>query len=226
MHGSLTGRRRGVTLPATMRPLLALLSLAMLSATATAHADAPRGDGLYGRWDEDLVLSFGAGSGVAVGENVDPARAQLVGSASMRFYGAAGPLVAGAWAPSAPQHVFVGVEVRPLFPGVFLLDMSTGRAFVDLFLQSLALELGAAFLVDGERSVGLAFGVAVEVPLVRPDVFGQGFWLRLGMRRIAASSRFQSVEREAESHYVLQASLVISAGIDSGMQNAEPPRFR
>ncbi len=210
--------------------MAALLAAVLVSTTAAApraaRADAPPNDGLYGRWDEDLVLSLGAGPGLTLGREGDPARAALAGSASARFYGAAGPLVAGAWAPSAPPHVFVGAEVRPLFPGLFLLDMSTGNAFFDLFVQSLALELGAAFLVDGERSVGLGVGVAMEVPLVRPDVFAQGLFLRLGMRRIAASSRFQTVEGEGKSHYVLSATLVLSLGVETGMENVETPRYR
>ncbi len=202
-----------------------LLFAALFALPAPAQADRPPNDGLYGRWDEDLVISLGAGA-AAPFEDGDAARGAVAGSASFRFYGAAGPLVAGAWGPSAPYHVFVGAELRPLFPGLFLLDLWTGNAFVDLLVQSLAIELGAAFLVDGEGSAGLGVGLAFEVPLVRPDVFAQGLWLRLGARRIAASSRLESVQGEGSSQYVLQATLVLSLGAETGMENAEPPRYR
>lgn len=210
-----------------MRPLpTTLLLTALLALPAPASADRPPNDGLYGRWDEDLVLSLGAGGALTLGPGSEPPRGALVGSAGLRFYNAAGPLVAGAWAPSAPAHVFVGAELRPLFPGLFLLDMSTNVAFVDLLVQSLALELGAVFLADGEGSAGLGVGLSFEVPLVRPDIFAQGLWLRLGARRIVAPSTFQTVEGAGASHFAFSAALVLALGIESGMESSEPPRYR
>jgi hypothetical protein len=190
---------------------------------AAASADESE-DGLYGRWDEDLVLAIGAGGGATFASGA--ADAVAVGDVRLRFLGAAGPVVSAAWAPDAQQHLFVGAELRPLFPALFLLDLSTNRQFVDLLLQSISVELGAAFLLDGHGSTGFGVGLAIDVPLVYPTLFAHGLWLRLGARRVIASSSWESINGPGLSHWVAMATLVVAVGIDAGLVDLEPERYR
>jgi hypothetical protein len=200
-----------------------LAALVLAGSPGKASADESR-DGLYGRWDRDLVLALGAGGGATVaGGDAAPI---VAGEARLRFLGAAGPVVSGAWARGAQSHLFVGVELRPLFPALFLLDLSTNRPFVDLLLQSISVELGPAFLLDGHGSTGLGVGLALEVPLIYPTVFAQGLWLRLDARRVLASAEWASINGPTRSHWALMATLVVALGIDAGLVDLEPPRYR
>ncbi len=207
-----------------MRPLvLPFLAMLLFGAPRSASADESE-DGLYGRWDQDLVLALGAGGGATIAPgDADPV---AVGDVRLRFLGAAGPVVSGAWAPDATPHLFVGAELRPLFPALFLLDYSTNKPFVDLLLQSISVELGAAFLLDGQRSTGFGVGLALEIPLVYPTVFAQGLWLRLGARRVIAPSEWASINGPGRSHWVAMATLVVALGIDAGLEDLEPARYR
>src|SRR5690606_25198391 len=196
------------------------LALAVVLLAASPLSARAEGDGLYGRWDEDLVVSLGGGGGVSLGgDGAVPVGAAMT---SVRYLGAAGPLVAATLGPDGRRPLVAGAELRPLLPGLFLMNLSTTLPFVDLLLQSIAIELGAAFLLDGAQSVGFGFGLGIEVPLVYPDVFAQGVTLRLGGRRVFASADDQGVDASPTGRWSVLAQLVFSFGVGSGIVSLAP----
>src|SRR5581483_9916003 len=69
-----------------------------------------------------------------------------------------------------PRRVFAsGLEVRPLFLYRWLKGHETSRAALDLFLDSIGIELGAAFQQPAgtsfESRPGLQLGLMLELPL-------------------------------------------------------------
>lgn len=201
------------------------LGLALLAlAPAGALADG-RGDGAYGRLDEDLTLSFVAGGG-ATWPSAGDTQGSLVAEFRARFYDAAGPVVGLRWSPDS-EHVFVGLELRPLWPGLFLMDMSTGHRFLDLTLQSLSVELGAAVTPLGSgRGVGFAWGLGLEMPMGPSDWLPGGFWLRFAVRRVRAPASWQAAPDGGASEWTLSSALVLRFGVGTGAPIREPTRYR
>jgi len=201
--------------------LLCALLLGLTSASAQAQA---RGDGVYGRFDTDLSVQVDVGAGLIQSSG---AQMSFVAELRARVIDAAGLVVAVDAAPSGPDHVFVGLELRPLWPALFLMDASTGHERWDLLLQSLGIELGAGLTPLGDGlGVGLSWGVGVEVPLWLPDVIARGIWLRLGARRQAAHASAAGAPNTAESAWLAYAALAIRGGLDLGFAAWEPPRYR
>ncbi len=207
-------------------PLLLTLALAatLLCPPSAARAEG-RGDGLYGRWDQDFTLEIGLGGGVTFADGAEGA--SMMAELRLRIIDAAGPFLAGRWGPNAGESLVVGVELRPLFPALFLMDASTGRERLDLFLQSLGLEIGAAFFLDGSADAGLAIGVGLEVPLVLPSRWAQGVWLRLAARRVHAPRDYRNLDGASpRSEWTLYATLNLEWGVNIGAGAWEPPRHR
>lgn len=198
----------------------------MVAVPSSAEAEG-RGDGLYARWDRGATLSLGAGAGASWIENVDKVQASVVGEARLLFISAAGPVVAGRWGPSAGQYLFTGIDVRPLFPALFLLYAVTWREFWDLFLQSISVELGAAFLLDGERSVGFSYGFGLGLPLIRPKKALRTVWLRFGARHVNVEPSFLNTPSGLNrSEWTAYATLAFDFGVIKHLGNWEPPRHR
>lgn len=201
-----------------------MLTAALLCLPASARADGP-GDGLYGRWDQDFTLEVGLGGGVTFVD--DREAASLMAELRLRIIDAAGPFLAARWGPDAGESLVVGVELRPLFPALFLMDLSTGRERLDLFVQSLGLEIGAAFFLDGEVDAGLAIGMGLELPLVLPSQWAQGVWLRVAARRVFAPRDYLNLgDSVGRSEWTLYASLNLEWGANIGAGAWEPPRYR
>lgn len=187
-----------------------------------------KGDGLYARWDHGLTLSLGAGAGATwLPGDTDAPRLSIAGEARLLFIDAAGPVVAGRWGRDSGQYVFVGVDVRPLFPALFFLFKSTWREFWDLFLQSLSVELGAAFMLDGHRSVGFAYGFGLGMPIVRPKKALRTVWLRVGGRHVNARPAFVNTpDGVNRSDWTLYGLLSFDFGLAKHLGSWEPPRYR
>ena len=213
-----------------MRTAALLLALASsLIAVSRARADGP-GDGLYGRFDSDFTLAVGVGGGATWRQEPDAGHAvhgTAVADARLLVLDAAGPFLSARWGPHAGAYVLAGVELRPLFPALFLLNLSTGHEWVDLFVQSLSVELGAAMLpLSGDLGVGLAVGLGVEVPLLVPTRFAQGLSLRIGARRITAGPGDRNGPDRRASEWSLLTSLVIKTSVGSTTASREPRRYR
>jgi hypothetical protein len=200
--------------------MLALVAL-LVPSGARAEGD---GDGVYGRFDHALVLALGAGAGVGL-RNGD---ADLRGlfDARMRIVSAGGPFISFAPGADGTHHLVLGIELRPLFPALFLQDMSTGHEWLDLFIGSLGVELGAAFLL-ANGDVGLAWGMSVELPIVTPNRFAEGLFLRLSARHVNGDDALIGVRGPNRAdEWLVAAQLVIGFGISSWPASWEPPRHR
>jgi hypothetical protein len=194
----------------TLRTACMIAVCAVLLPALPAAARGP-GDGLYGRYDRPFTLAFGAGGGVAA--EAGAASGVAVGELRLRHLDVAGPFVSLAFGPEAAGHAVAGVEIRPLFPLLFLENAFTGREVLDLFLQSLGVELGVAVTPFGSgMGAGLAWGVAAEVPLVPPSVWGQGVWLRLGLRQVRAPTAFQGGPERSASGWLGYATVSVKLG--------------
>ena len=154
-----------------MGPLkLALrLGVALLGALGiVGEARASDSDGAYGRFDGDVTLAGGLG--------VSLAKHEVGGAFGARalFLSTAGPWLAYAdgfeqdGAKTLRSAAF-GVSVAPLFPGRYASNLEQGPAFLDLMLDSVAIDLGAFFSESPKagwaHDPGLDLGVSLSVPL-------------------------------------------------------------
>jgi hypothetical protein len=200
----------------------AVLLLASFEAPASAQRD---GDGLYGRWDRGLTLALGAGGGATwLNGKADP---NVIGEARFLVADAAGLALSGRWGPDSGQHLFLGVDLRPLFPALFFLYKQTWNEFADLLLQSIFFEIGPAFLLDGNRSVGLGVGFGFGLPLYRPLTTLKGLWLRIATRYVNADPGFRNTQPTSDrTQWTLYATFVVRLGFASKLSRWEPPRYR
>ncbi len=216
--------------------MLAVRTIVLLGVLSAATVSAQSDDGVYRRWDTDLAVAVGAGGGVVFpGADADIASAVVV-EARLRIIDTAGPVVSYRWSGDAGGYLFLGVELRPLWPALFLVDQPTGIEWLDLFIQSFGVEVGAVILplgdpdgADVDLGVGLGIGLAIEVPLIVPSRMhgaARGLFLRLAARRVDATARFRaSPDRLDMSEWSLSATLQMSLGGNAGADN-EPRRWR
>ncbi len=199
-----------------------MLALSSLCASASAQRT---GDGLYGRWDRGLTLALGAGGGATwLDRRADP---NVVGEARFLVADTAGVAVSGRWGPDSGQHLFVGVDLRPLFPALFFLYKQTWNEFADLLLQSIFFEMGPAFLLDGNRSVGLGVGFGFGLPLYRPLTTVRGLWLRIATRYVNTDPSYRQTQPSTDrTRWTLYATFVLRLGFHSKLSRWEPPRYR
>lgn len=163
---------------------LALAVGAHVAGAGDARA-AGADDATYGRVGGDLTLV--GGLGVVAADGGPRGEAEL----RARYFETAGLFASYEDAPlfgssAEPRRVFAaGLEVRPLFLFRWLDGHETSRAWLDLVVDSVGLELGAAF----EQPAGAAFasrpgaqvGLAVEVPIL-PRATGPWIGLHGGAR--------------------------------------------
>ena len=200
------------------RVLLVFCVFASALFSGEASADD---DGVYGRFDHGLVVALGAGGSVSAGGDL---RAE--GEVRVRILDAAGPTLSISGAPNQQTIVLAGIELRPLFPALFLLDAWSGKEWLDVFVQSIGIDLGAAFF-PGSGGVAFAYGFSVEVPLVlsRPGSF-DGLGLRLAARRIAPSNAFAPTPEGQSGHFSIMATLSLHLGVRFPASFQEPPGYR
>jgi len=200
-------------------------SLLVLSSFGASAGAQGRGDGLYGRWDRGLTLALGAGAGSTwLNREADP---NVIGEARFLIADAAGVVLSGRWGPDSGQHLFLGIDIRPLFPALFFLYKQTWNEFADLMIQSIFFEIGPAFLLDGDRSIGLGVGFGFGVPLYRPLTTLRGLWLRIAARYVNADSSFRNTQPTPDStQWTLYATFVVQLGFESKLSRWEPRRHR
>lgn len=194
-------------------PTVALVAvLALLPVTAWGA-----GDTTYGRVEGALELSPGVGATLA-SYGARPTL-ELRG----RYLSMAGVFVTyeeGFGTRVDPRRlVATGVEVRPLFFARWLKDKEIGNAFVDLAIDSFALELGAFFAEPPGRGFGSRMGLQASLGLELP-LFGKAEGLFLtahgGARlsdRLAAEEPSTRAERAAFVTFGLAWHETIEVGL-------------
>jgi len=196
--------------------------IACVAVVAPSSGSAQTGDGIYGRFDSSTAIVFGAGATVATSSGDVAALLD----ARIRIFDAAGLATSFTIAPDTRTTMFAGIELRPLFPGLFLKSMDTRRRFLDLFVQSIGVELGAEMALASSAPIGFVWGLSLEVPIVSPDRFAHGVGLRLGMRHTAYFGDSRPNPATDESIYRLYALLAVGFDAGSAVADWEPIRHR
>jgi hypothetical protein len=171
---------RWVSRVATVAALAAALALSAEEVRAQVRLEPT-----YGRMEGDVTLVAGAGAVVAArGPRAEgELRLRYLESAGVFASYEDGPLLGS---PAVPERVLaVGLEVRPLFLARWLTGREIQRARVDLLLDSVGLELGAAMAQPAGASFasrpGVQAGLGVEIPFLR-DATGPWIGLHGGVR--------------------------------------------
>ena len=200
-------------------------AIVLLSSIAAPSSAQREGDGLYGRWDRGLTLAFGAGPGATwLSHEAD---LSLVAETRFLVADAAGVVLSGQWGPDSGQYLFLGVDLRPLFPALFFLYKQTWNEFADLLLQSIFFEIGPAFLLDGDQTTGLGVGFGFGVPLYRPLTTVRGLWLRIAARYVNVDPSYRNTQPTPDStRWTLYATFVVRLGFKSKLSEWEPKRYR
>ncbi len=181
---------------------------------------------IHGRLDHDMVLTGALGGGVVLNDRVHP---DPTGSVSIelraRLVDMAGLMLAAEWRPEGDSRIILAADVRPLFLARWILGASLHRAYLDLLLDSIGIDLGAAFgPLDPDFGVALVIGFGVDVPLyIGPHA--DGLFLRLGARHVTAGVTYQSAPRGGTSDWLLYAALGGRFSVASGIVSWEPERY-
>ncbi len=146
-------------------------------------------DGVYGRLHGDLLLSIEVGACEAFpGESLGLRPAVLYLN-MVGLYGQYHESFAAGGQPTA-RSVSGGIELRPLFLGRFARDLEQGPAWLDLFIDSWALDLGiytAALKAPAGAAeplhwdTGFEFGTGAELSLL-PKINSPFIALRAALR--------------------------------------------
>lgn len=202
------------------------LSLAWLLPGA---ARADEGDTVYGRLSGDLVLSAGLGGGVALNDRVGPdPTATTTLELRGRIVDSGGLFLAAEWRPEGDSRVLIGVDLRPVFLARFLLNMQAGDPWVDLFVDSIGLDLGVALgPLDEDVGAATALGLGFDVPLVLPDgaAFG-GVFFRVATRWVGALATDQAAPSGGVNDLVVLGVLTVRGVANLGLGPWEPARYR
>jgi hypothetical protein len=209
----LTARaHRGLVLPAVKRALCGGLGPGVAPTTARAE------DGVYGRFEGDLVVTAGLGGGVA------PARpwAGIMAAEVEALYLDSAGLIATTERVGQTLGFTLGVKLRPLFLARFFSNVWTGNSFVDLLMDSLGLELGT-WLGPVTQGAGSALwlGTGIEVPL---GIRRQGLHLRLSARYVHTRADDLAAPDTASTGMRFLITLVYAGVLDSGVASRERPR--
>ncbi len=157
---------------------------------STARAQRDEVDGVYGRLDGDLVLSAELLGSVA------DTSSGTTGAASValrgRYLDMTGVALGYDRALSSTRldAAWAAVDFRPAWLARLTNDLEHGPRWLDLMLDSIGIELGAAWVRPGASSqsgagLGFVLGGGFELPLVWSR--GDGIMLRVGTRWITAA---------------------------------------
>ena len=150
-----------------------------VSSSALAQNRPTASDGVYGRLSADTVLSAEIGGGISIASNpVSPTIAPTIAptvstSLRVRALDSAGIFVfyQNAFGPTRNDALGLGLDLRPLMLARIFQDWERGPRTLDLFIDSIGLELGLSVQNIGAQwgaTSGLSwvFGAGAEVPLV------------------------------------------------------------
>jgi hypothetical protein len=199
---------------------LGTLAAALLAA---APALAGGSDGLYGRFDGDLELRVHAGAAFAAG---GPA---LAASLTALYLSSSGVYAhytdaLGYAAPRVARSLSGGVHLQPFFLARYAFDAERGPAFIDLLVDSLALELGAFWSAPRQspwdEQPGLEVALGAALPLL-PRASGPFIGIRGALRwrptDFVAGAPSNAVDRGAVLSITLGWHQVVPAHlIDAG----------
>jgi hypothetical protein len=163
---------------------------------AANSARAAEGDGVYGRTDGDASIVVGVDGGTVAGRKLvgGDLRLRYLETAGIAFgYEEFDALKKSETIGEYRRSFRAGVELRPFFPARFLKNHEIGSGFIDLFVDSLGLDVGAIWSARNGSSTqraGFYAGLAVEVPLA---VRASGPWIR-----IATSFRWSANKLEGD----------------------------
>jgi hypothetical protein len=199
----------------------------LLTAFILAHpatAGAQDGDGSYGRLEQDMMFSLGAGGGAVLDGASDGA---LLFELRARYLDMVGVVVAPEWRIDVSGRLILAVELRPLWPIRFFLNGFSGNEWLDLFIESISVEVGAALLPLGDGiGAGLALGLGLDVPILVPSIFADGLMLHLGARHVRAGAADQAGPATgAISDWLFYAALTVKFGADLGLVGRELSRY-
>lgn len=183
-----------------------------------------QGEAAYGRLAGDLVLEAGLGGGVAF------ERGAVIGSGLVelraRYLDIAGVMIGGELRPEGSSRTFVGVDVRPIWLARLLLGASLNDRYLDLFFDSIGIELGVAITpLDSEVGAALMVGFGVEVPLIFFDEGAAGVRLRLLGRHVAALQTDRFGPSGGANDWVAGAMLTVRGLTSTGLPSWEPRRY-
>ncbi|MBK8255948.1 MAG: hypothetical protein IPK82_25185 [Polyangiaceae bacterium] len=139
----------------------------VLGATWAAPTSASAQDGAYGRLDGDVNLSLGAGASIAADA---PGLAVRASAVYLELAGVYTGYVDALGNQSAQKDrsIAAGVSLRPMFWGRFANLLEPGPARLDLFIDSLALELGAFWAAPRNGAIDERPGFEIAVGLGFP----------------------------------------------------------
>ena len=209
-----------------MRAPLLVASLALVaSIVLLTPAAACAQDGAYGRLDGDLTIELSAGAGATF--TGDVVGVGVTGDVRLRFLDMVG-LMAGIDArPDSESRVLVMADLRPIWFARFLLGASVGDRWVDLFIDSIGVELGVAVAPLDERvGVGLAVGFGVDLPLAFFGAGIEGLSLRLYGRHVASSPTDRVGSGVPLNDWIAGGALVLRLQAHTGASGWEPDRYR
>ncbi len=178
-------------------------------------------DGVYGRLGGDLVLSVEAHGGVvSTATQSLPAAGAVLRARTLDMTG----LALGydrALGGSRYDVLWAAIDLRPAFLARWVSDLQHGPRWLDLMLDSLGVELGAAWMrpgSEGPQGFGMVFGGGVELPLVWRR--GDGATLRLGARYFAVRPWDQQGTGRDDSAVEVTAGIVLRQMTQAGLVRA------
>lgn len=178
------------------RPLCAGLFAGALALALPSLARAQGADGVYGRLSRDAVFSGDLHGGVLLGTlrgpSPEPPPAGGIAAPAValtlraRALDMSGVFVGYHFAFAGAERrdaLSVGVDFRPFYFGRLFSDLEHGPRALDLFIDSIGLDLGVSWWRPGAQGSGFAFvlGTGAELPLVWSDETAQGLTVRLGV---------------------------------------------
>lgn len=192
-----------------------LLFVAIAASAESSSAQYDQGDGVYGRLNDDTILSYGAGFGLG-----SDANQIFLADIRARYLDSAGVVVAPEIGTNGEPAIAVAVDVRPLFLGKFFTGNFSGRSWLDLTVDSIGVELGSWF-GPLDRGTGVAFiaGGGIDSPLGADG--SSGLWLRLSARWFYAHERDLMSPEEEKSTVVVAIVLYFRSAADFGIASWE-----
>ncbi len=206
--------------------LTVALACVLVSQVVHAQTEAPSDDGVYGRLSRDTVLSIEAGGGLGL-SNGEP-RGAFASTLRARALDTGGVFLSYQLAPGDPRHdaIALGLDLRMLTLARIFQDMERGPRTLDLFLDSIGLELGAAWVRPGlpwGRGSGIAWvlGTGAELPLAWRS--GDAVTLRAGVRWVhSTGSDALAPSATSDDAVFVTASLVLRAMANLGHVRSTP----